>query len=394
MALAFMQHRIAVSSMFVMNGALVGSWAPAIPYFKDKQGLSESELGLSLLLIGIGSLVTMPITGAIIARRGSTTILRVAALACTAVLPLVLLAPSTVTAFAALLVFGGAVGSMDVSMNANAARIEQVYDRQIMSSCHGFWSLGALIGSGVGGTVLGFVGSLGLSVMIAAGLLVGSLVWGSRLMHDEVERGEGIEKPSLTLPRSLTIYLIALIALAGFTAEGAVLDWAALYLRDERDVPAWMAGYAFAAFAATMASVRFVGDPIRMQLGDQRTMTASSILAFAGFLMAGLAPNLALTIIGFGVAGLGLANIVPIAFAAADRTPGLPRGIGISIATFCGYAGILFAPPVIGFFAERFSFSVIFAAISVLALLTLAASPTVRRNAHQGSSTTTSTRVG
>jgi MFS family permease len=375
---SFLRHRVAVSIMFLMNGLLVGGWAPAIPVFKDNHALAESQLGLMILLIGIGSLLTMPVTGAIIARRGSTGILKIAAAACVFLLPLALFAPTLWLAGIALLMFGGGLGSMDVAMNANAARVEGVHGKPIMSSCHGFWSLGALIGSGVGGTLLGFFGLGTQALAIAAMMLVGTLLAAPRLMADKVERGEGIEKPKLALPRTLTIYLVALIAFAGFTAEGTVLDWAALFLREDRAVPEWMAGYAFAAFAGTMALVRFVGDPVRTRLGDLRTMQISAALAFVGFLTAGLMPSLPGTILGFAIAGLGLANVVPIAFAAADRVPGIPRGIGISIATFCGYAGILVAPPLIGFVAEHVDYAVIFACVAVLPLYCLLAARTVK----------------
>lgn len=376
---SFIKHRVAVSIMFLMNGLLVGGWAPAIPVFKDKHGLAESELGLMILLIGIGSLLTMPITGAIIARRGSTGILVLAAWLCVPLLPLALFAPNLWLAGIALLLFGGGLGSMDVAMNANAARIEDHHSKAIMSSCHGFWSLGALIGSGVGGTLLGLFGLGTQALSIACLMLLGTFIAMSRLMRDEVERGEGIEKPKLALPRTVTIYLVAIIAFAGFTAEGTVLDWAALFLREDRNVPEWMAGYAFAAFAGTMALVRFVGDPVRNRLGDLRTMQISASLALVGFLMAGLAPNLTGTLLGFAIAGLGLANVVPIAFAAADRVPGIPRGIGISVATFCGYAGILVAPPLIGFVAEHVDYAVIFACVAALPLYCLLAARTVNQ---------------
>lgn len=367
----FIKHRIAVSAMFIVNGMMVGGWAPAIPAFKDKHGLVESELGLMILILGIGSLITMPITGAIIARRGSTGILQFVAATSIFTLPMLLIAPTIPLAIAALVFIGASLGSMDVAMNAHAARIEGVHERAIMSSCHGFWSLGALIGSSIGGPLLAVWGLAGQGLGLAAIMLVTAALLAPRLMEDKVERGQGIEKPKLSLPKSLGIYLIALTALAAFSAEGTVLDWAALYLRDERDVPQWMAGYAFAAFAGTMALVRFVGDPIRMKLGDLRTLQISGALAFVGFLLAGLAPMLPLTIAGFALAGLGLANIVPIGFAAADRFPGIPRGIGISIATFCGYGGLLVVPPLIGFAAEVSTFAIIFACVAVLPLYCL-----------------------
>jgi predicted MFS family arabinose efflux permease len=377
---------VAVSAMFVINGIMVGGWAPAIPAFKARHGLVESELGLMILLIGLGSLFTMPLTGAIIARRGSTGILKVAACICTLVLPLALFAPSLPLAVGALLAFGGAMGAMDVSMNANAARVESRYGRSMMSSCHGFWSLGALLGAAMGGALLGWFGLSGQAIGIAFMMIVGTAIALPRLMADIVERGEGIAKPSLRLPRSLPIYLVALIALAGFAAEGTILDWAALFLRQDHEVPQGMAGYAFAAFSAMMALVRFAGDPLRTRLGDVRTLQISAAIATVGFLLAGLAPTLAITLIGFAIVGLGLANVVPIAFAAADRVPGVPHGIGISIATGCGYAGLL-----VGFVALHTSFQVIFATAAILPLYVLIAALAVR--SAYGSTSSTSTRV-
>lgn len=375
----FLRHRVAVSTTFLLNGFVVGGWAPAIPAFKDRHGLAESELGLMILMIGIGSLITMPITGALIARRGSTGVLKVSAWACTFLMSLAILSPNLPLAVVALLAFGGGLGSMDVSMNANAARIEGVHQRTIMSSCHGFWSLGALLGVIFGGTVLGFFGMTGQAVGITIVMVIITAFALPTVMKDEVEQGEGIEKPKLSLPRSLAIYLIALTAFAAFTAEGTVLDWAALYLRDEREVPAWMAGYAFAAFSTMMALVRFAGDPVRTRLGDLLTFRLCAIIATIGFLIAGLSPSLAGSLFGFAIAGLGLANIVPIGFAAADRVPGIPRGIGISVATFFGYAGILVAPPLIGFAAEEISYSTIFACAAILPLYCLVVAGVFRR---------------
>lgn len=375
----FLRHRVGVSTTFLLNGFVIGGWAPAIPAFKDKHNLAESELGLMILMVGIGSLVTMPITGGFIARQGSTGVLKVAAWACTIFMSLALLSPNLPLAIAALLAFGGGVGSMDVAMNANAARVESVHDRTIMSSCHGFWSLGALFGVVIGGTLQGLVGMAGQAIGITVIMLIVTAIALPWLMHDQVETEPGTEKPKLKLPRSWAIYLIALTAFAGFTAEGAVLDWAALYLRDEREVPGWMAGYAFAAFSAMMALVRFVGDPVRTRLGDLLTFRLCAITATIGLLIAGLSPSLVGSLIGFAIAGLGLANIVPIGFAAADRVPGIPRGIGISIATFFGYAGILVAPPLIGFAAEEVRYSTIFACAAILPFYCLIVASVVRQ---------------
>ena len=387
----FVRHRASVSVAFLLNGLMVGSWAPSIPAFKERHQLAESELGLMILLIGVGSLVTMPVTGAIIARTGSTGVLRVSSLLCTVLLPLALLAPSIALAVVALLAFGGGMGAMDVSMNANAARVEEHHKVPIFSSCHAFWSVGALIGSAGGSLLVGAHGKEGVALALFLAMAAGTAWALPRFMMETVERTEGGGRTRLSLPRSPVLYLLALIALAGFTAEGAILDWAALYLRQEHEVPPGMAGYAFAAFSAMMALVRFFGDPIRGRLGDRTTLRVSAAIATVGFLVAGLAPTLPLVLLGFAITGLGLANVVPIGFAAADRLPGVPRGIGISVATACGYTGLLIAPPLIGFVAEVHAFATIFTAIALLPLYVALAAALVP---GQGARSSTSTRVG
>ena len=149
-------ERLAVSLMFLANGFLVGSWAPKIPEFALRLDLDESALGLMIMCFGIGSLCAMPLVGLLISRSGSRMpVLWLAAMTVTS-LPLVTLAPSIWTAAIALFLFGGVIGGMDVAMNANAVEVEKRLDRAIMSSCHGFWSLGGVIGATFGGVLIAY----------------------------------------------------------------------------------------------------------------------------------------------------------------------------------------------------------------------------------------------
>ncbi|MBK4215359.1 MFS transporter [Paracoccus caeni] len=369
----FLEARLAVSGMFFLNGLMVGSWAPKVPVVMDRLNISESVMGLLVLCLGIGSVLMMPVFGGLVARRGSVFAVRLGAVLLTPALLLISLAPNPWIAGLAIAWFGASMGGMDVAMNANAVSVERGWKRAIMSSCHGFWSLGGLVGAGLGGVALAKLGEIGHAVAVTAVVAAGlALLW-HRLLQDAPEAGAGGHVP-LRLPRSPLPYVIGLVALCCMIPEGAILDWAAVYLRRELGASLSMAGLGFAACAGTMAVMRFLGDLIRQRLGAVTTLRISAVIAIAGLAVAGFAPSPWAAIIGFGIAGVGLANMVPIAFSAAGNLPGLGHGIGLSVVTTMGYSGILLAPGSIGFLAEKLSFATIFVGLAVLLLLPLALS--------------------
>ncbi len=362
-----------MSALFFMNGFMVGSWAPKIPEFAARFSLSESALGLIILVFGIGSLIAMPIVGAGISRIGSARIMRPMALVLALSLLAISVSPALAIAAVAVLGFGAAVGGMDVAMNANAVVVERDMRRAIMSSCHGFWSLGGLVGAASGGVMIAVLGSLGhafVATVISAGIVFA--VWRMARI-DGPTPGEA--KPPLRLPKMALPYLLGAMALFSMVPEGAVLDWGALFLRQERGADLALSGLAFGAFSATMALMRFLGDAVRDRLGAVTTMRLSAAIAMVGMAIAGFAPGSAAVILGFAIAGIGIANLVPIAFSAAGNAPDLPPGIGLTVVTTMGYSGILLAPSAIGWIAEHTGFAPIFAAMPLLLGAVLAASP-------------------
>ncbi|NNG73864.1 MFS transporter [Rhizobium laguerreae] len=363
------RSRAAVSLLFLMNGFVVGCWAPKIPDFAERLALTKFELGLMILVFGVGSLVMMPIAGAQIAKHGSRIVVQVLAVCMLPLLLALTLAPNVLTGAISLFLFGGLIGAMDVAMNANAVSVEKSMRRAIMSSCHAFWSLGGLIGSGLGGIVISKLGVLGhaqLATVLAAIFL--ALAWPMILAdppHPDTKK-EKTKLPMVPLP-----WLLGLMALFSMVPEGAVLDWGALYLRQEMDASVALSGLGFAAFSATMAIMRFGGDLVRDRLGGVKTLRICTLFAIVGMLLAGLAPNAELAILGFACCGIGISNMVPIAFSAAGNIPGLKPGIGISVVTTVGYSGMLVAPSLIGFVAEHIGFAVVFMALPLLLLVVL-----------------------
>ena len=363
--------RWGVAALFAANGFTMGAWAPQIPPLMPRHGISESVLGLVILALGIGAVGAMLFTGRLIARFGGRPVLAGFSLALAPTLPLLVFAPSLPTLFAAAALFGAIAGSMDVAMNAAAVKVERALGRAIMSASHGFWSLGGFIGSALGSYALALWGGE-VQVLLTAGVVALTVALAlPHLLPDPASVPETHEKQSL-FPRDARLWLLGLLALFCMVPEGAVMDWAAVYLAKELGADAFRAGLGFAFFAGTMAIMRFSGDAIRNRFGAVRTLRVSALIGAAGLMIGALAPIDAVAMAGFAVAGLGVANLVPVMFSAAGNHPGLPPGQAISTVTMVGYAGILIAPASIGYIAEHAGFRATYAALALLLVLVAA----------------------
>lgn len=369
--------RIAVSTLFLMNGFLIGSWAPKIPVLMARLEITESVMGLLILAFGLGSIIIMPIFGTLSARNGSAPILKFAALIVMPLLFLLSLAPELVSTAVVVFAFGGFIGGMDVAMNTNAVVVEKRMGRAIMSSCHGFWSLGGLIGASLGGLLLGSFGEIGHAAVVTALAALITLPVLPLIAQDQPTAEAKASSP-LRFPSSPLPYLVGIMALFSMVPEGAILDWSALYLQRDHGASIELAALGFAAFSATMAIMRFAGDTIRHRLGAVTTLRICGVFALTGMVLGALAPTPELVIAGFAIAGIGISNMVPIAFSAAGNLPGVPPGIGLSIVTVTGYSGILVAPSAIGFIAEHTGFSPVLLGTAGLIVVTLALSSLAR----------------
>jgi MFS family permease len=370
--------RIAISALFLLNGAILGSWAPQIPLLLPRHSITEAVLGLLIFGMGIGAMVAMCLSGRLLARHGSRAIVRATAMCCAVALPALVLAPGIATLAVAMMLMGASIAMMDVATNANAFELEQATGRAIMSSTHGFWSVGGFLGGALGGPGIAAVGPDGHALMVAAiCVAVVALSWsrlnGAPVTADVTVAGTG---PRLWR-QGWTIYLIGLMALFSFVPESAVLDWSALYLSSDHGAGVAVSGMAFAVFSACMAAMRFCGDAVRNKVGAVPLLRASGCIAAAGMTLAALAPSTAFALAGFALTGIGLANLVPILFSAAGRQGGANPGAAIAAVSFIGYAGMLVAPSVIGVTAEQVGFPAIFITLSLLLLSVAALAPAV-----------------
>ncbi|WP_411036468.1 MFS transporter [Shinella sp. BYT-45] len=365
----FPPARLAVSGLFLLNGIFAGAWAPKIPEFASRLGLSESALGLMIMCFGIGSLVLMPIAGVLIAHFGSTRTVKGATLLFLSTMLLLSMAPTVPFGVVAIFLFGGLLGAMDVAMNGNAVEVEKSMRRAIMSSCHAFWSLGAFIGATTGGFLIEALGVMGHAVLLTiVGAAMLLLIW-PFVLHDAPHPSE--ERQKARLPMTPLPWLIGLMALFSMVPEGSILDWGALYMREELGASLALSGFAFGAFSLTMAIMRFAGDHVRDRFGAVKTLRFCTVMAIIGMVVAGTAPNAYAAMVGFALCGIGISNMVPIAFSAAGNLPGFAQGVALSVATVMGYSGSLFAPSIIGFIAEHTGFALIFTLLPVLFIVVL-----------------------
>ncbi|MBU9697449.1 MFS transporter [Rhodobacteraceae bacterium HSP-20] len=366
--------RWAVAAMFLANGFTMGAWAPQIPLLLPRHDISEFTLGLLILALGLGAVGAMLFAGRLIARFGSQKVLRAFALSIVPVLPAVVFSPSLWLLTPAMMLLGALIGCMDVAMNASAVEVERRLGRAIMSSSHGFWSLGGFFGGALGGWIIAHWGAGGQALWAATVAAVMVIVAMPHVMEDTpAPRAAGEAAPKTALvPHDPAIWLLGVLALFSMVPEGAVLDWAALYLQQELGSDVARSGLAFAFFSGAMAVMRFAGDGVRNRFGAVRTLRWSGVIAAAGMLGGALAPTDLIAVASFAVSGLGVANMVPIMFSAAGNHPGLAPGAGIAAVTMFGYSGILVAPSTIGFVAEHVGFRWTYGALALVLLVVAA----------------------
>jgi MFS family permease len=366
--------RWGVGAFFGANGFVMGAWAPQIPLLLPRHNISEGILGLLIFGLGVGAVSAMLFSGRIIALYGSRRVATVFALAAAPMLPLIVYAPSVWALALLMALMGGMIGCMDVAMNASAVEVERRLGRAIMSSSHGFWSLGGFVGGTVGTYAIYWFGAeaqaFGTSVVALCLVLWGMV----RLIDDprNVVIGATTQPRTHLFPRDIGLWLLGAMALFSMVPEGAVLDWAAIYLGKELNSGLNNAGLAFAFFAGAMAVMRFMGDRVRSRFGAVNTLRISGAIGAAGMMLASAAPVDWLAIVGFAMTGLGVANMIPILFSAAGNHPGLPSAQAISTVTMVGYAGILVAPAPIGFVAEQIGFRLTYFTLALLLLVVAA----------------------
>lgn len=346
--------RSATYLMFLICGIAVSSWAPMVPLAKERTGLNEAGLGLILLTMGGGAILSMPFVGPLIQQTGSRKIILISGLIAALILPVLTIADTSISLGVALFIFGAALGCLDVAMNSQAVVVQDRMTRPVMSSFHGMFSLGGLFGAMIFGLFLfiGFTPFVSACIIAAALLIV--VLTQYRHFLDHPEREQDSKSFVLKLPRG-PVLLLGIFCLITFLTEGALLDWSALFLRENRGFSISMAGAGYGVFSVAMAAMRFTGDGLVHRYGADRIVFWGAGLAAIGLLVAVLSPWEALVLAGFLLVGIGAANVVPVLFSAAGKADKNAPELGLAAVTTMGYAGQLAGPALIGFVAHSTS---------------------------------------
>lgn len=373
------QARKGTIFIFLVCGIALASWAPMVPFAKSRLQLNDAELGSLLLFLGIGAILSMPLTGLLIRKFGSRNIMITASLVLGMILPCLILVNSIPLMALALFVFGAGIGTVDVSVNSHALAVQKLYGKHIMSSFHGMFSVGGLIGS----LGLGFLIKMGLNEVWAS-VCVGLLLIFISLYHyrtllthsDELlleeKNNPTIESSSngqANVWLNKQVIFLGIMCFILFLAEGAVLDWGALYLREELQISIEMAGMGFAVFSVAMAIMRLTGDRLIEKFQSEKIVMIGTLIGASGFFLIVLMPSVYTALLGFVLIGLGVANVIPLLFTKGAEIPGLPSYKSLPAITTLGYAGQLIGPAFLGFVAFQTSLPIALGLSGVLLLV-------------------------
>jgi MFS family permease len=357
--------RYAVAAVFAVHGAVTGSFATRVPWIQDHSSVSAGQLGLALAFTAFGASCSMPLAARVSHRFGSRAALRGLIVMWTLSLVLPALAPNLYTLCLAMFVYGASAGMADVVMNALGVEIENRLGKSIMSGLHGMWSAGALIGS-AGGTLAAHLGAdarvhfaLATACLTVLGVLACQWVL-------DVQAGADEEPPPRFALPPKSALLIGTVGFCAVFAEGASLDWSAVYLKDRLASSAGLAAACTTGFMLTMAVARIAGDAVVNRFGSVRTVRLGGVLAAGGGVLIVVAGHPAVAMTGFALMGLGIAVVVPLCFAAAGRSGPNPSQAIAGVATITYTSGLI-APSLLGGVAQATSLTVSFVLVTVLA---------------------------
>lgn len=353
--------RLATRLSFLAAGFAVSCWAPIIPFAKTSIGADEALFGVLLLCLGLGSVIAMPLTGIISARRGARPMILLGGFGMAVTLPFLALSGHAIALGAVLFVFGAALGTLDVAMNVHAAEVERTERRPLMSGFHAQFSIGGFAGAGSMTALLSFGITPVLASFIGAGLTLVTMT----LAAPRLLRARGGDPEPFVLPRGIVLLLAVLAAIA-FLAEGAILDWGALLLIEREMTEARSAGLGYMLFSLAMVAGRLSGDWTVARLGEGPILVWGGIATMAGLAVVLLGGTQAVTLAGFVLVGLGAANLVPVVFSIAGRQKIMPAGLAIASVTTTGYAGVLLGPAIVGFVASETSLPTAFWVVTLM----------------------------
>ena len=359
---------------FFIAGLGLSIWAPLVPYVRLQIPMSDATFGLMLLCIGVGSLCCMPLSALLTNRFSIRRCLLVVTLILLCALISMALASSLWLLGLALFLFGGSLGVLDVILNIQGLSIENRANRRMLSNFHGMFSLGTIVGALLMISLLMFGLSALSSTLVVVGLMFLLNLYASRgYLAERTLRSTG----TFVWPNAW-ILLVGLMCFIVYLAEGAILDWSALFLIEAKHIATAQAGLGYACFAATVATGRFLGDALVELFGRVRIIVLGGVLAASGITLSIVSPHWELALLGYALCGLGCANVSPVLISSLSQQTHMPVHLAITAATTIGFAGVLAGPAMMGAVAHYSSLSIAFAVVAVALLVVAACGPRFR----------------
>lgn len=356
-------HRWSVGTYFFTAGITFASWASRIPDVKIKLHLNEAELGAILFALPAGALLSLPLSGWMVSKWGSRTVMLVAALLYPLVLAFLGASETIVMLTSFLFLFGFLGNTMNISVNTQAIAVEGLYGRSIMASFHGIWSLAGFSGAAVGTLMIaGGFDPLKHFIIVALVMIALAIIMKFGRMPKDAVLGN---QPLFVKPDQALLKL-GLIAFCCMAAEGTMFDWSGIYFQKVVQAPKGLVTLGYSAFMGTMALGRFLGDGLVLRFGRKEILQVSGIIISTGLLIAVFFPTIVFATVGFLLVGLGVSSVVPILYSQAGKSTTMNAGMALASVSSIGFLGFFIGPPVIGFIAEAFGLQWSFGMIALL----------------------------
>ena len=370
--MAFVSPQRLTMLIFFLQPIAFGAWLPRIPEVQRALELGPAGLAFALLGLPCGTLLTLPFAGPLVGRIGPRMAILSGFVLYSLAVSLPALAPNPTMLFIALMLVGSSLSFVELGLNVQADAVEKGEGATIMTTSHGFWSVGIMVGSLIGSALAG----LGLAAQWAIPL-VAVVVLPLALVVANVLPVYAVEAPKADGQRSAwALPSWALLGICFFVfgitmTEGAMADWSAIFLRDALGAEGGMVGLGYSVFAAMVAAGRFGGDTLKKQFGAVNTARICGTLALAGAVLLYVSPNEIVALAGFGIIGLGVSVGFPLAVTAAASLGDRAASANVAILSFVALLGFLVGPPMIGFVAEHFDMRVGIACLVPVLLVSL-----------------------
>lgn len=355
-------HRLSTYIGYIILGLAFGLWAMLVPFVKDRLMVDKAQLGMLLLLIATGAVISMFFTGLTAAKIGCRKTVVISTILVIICLPVLSVSSNIYLTGLFMLLFGMGLGMLDVTLNIQGAIVEESMKKHLMAGFHSMYSFGVFFGILIITYLLKFVSS-SYAAFIISGIIFILLI---AIIPALLSYG-GDKPQKIFIKPTRILFVLGMICFIAFVAEGVILDWSALFMREVRNIQPEYAGYSFSLFYITMGIFRFIGDKTAEKFSTKSILFASSITAIAGLIIMLYVPYSAASFIGFTLAGAGLANMVPVTISAAGKYRGnMPLSIAVSAVATVGYFGTLIGPSVMGFVSEHTNLTIAFSLIGAL----------------------------